>query len=103
MILKKCPYCGAGYGTYLSGDYSICPVCDNKGVKQMDNLYIRIGVYKGEQVYYSPTDNNVYLEKDNTHLATPTAEERKDLIEYGLIKVVNKIILEQDSKGLSTE
>jgi hypothetical protein len=58
----------------------------------MDNIYIRIGTYNGQDVYYSAFDNQVAIEKDHQYLVLPDAKERKDLIDFGLIKIVNKIL-----------
>ena len=60
----------------------------------MDELYIWIGNYQKQGVYFGVNSNNVMIEKDHTYLVQPTTEERKGLIDTGLIKIVNKILSE---------
>jgi hypothetical protein len=59
-----------------------------------DNQYIRVGIYKGEDVYYEPIKNKVYLEKDDDRLVEPNVVERKGLIDSGLITIINNMIVE---------
>jgi hypothetical protein len=59
-----------------------------------DTKYIPIAQYQGQQVYYDILHNQVYLEKDHTKLVTPTREERKGLIDEGIVKIINGIIAE---------
>ena len=61
----------------------------------MNDEYIELMKYKGQQVYYNIKKNQVYIEKDNHYLLRPTMEERRALIHDGLVKKVLDIIKER--------
>ncbi len=60
--------------------------------------YIPVAMYQGQQVYYDALKNKVYIEKDHSRLVTPTPEERKGLIDSGIVKIVNNIIMDVEIK-----
>ena len=43
------------------------------------NWYIPIGTYKDQQIYYDLMRNEVYLEKDYSHLVKLTAQEHAEI------------------------
>ena len=62
-----------------------------------DQLRI-IGQYKNQDVYLDIPNRQVSIEKDHKYLVTPNTEERKGLIDEGLIKIVNRILEEKERR-----
>ena len=56
--------------------------------------YIPVAMYQGQQVYYDIFSNRVYIEKDHSRLVEPSKDDRKGLIDSGIVKIVNGIIKE---------
>jgi hypothetical protein len=70
----------------------------------MTDNYIPVAMYQGQQVYYDIFNNKVYIEKDHSRLVSPSIEDKKGLIESGIVKIVNGIIAEINiPKGDLTE
>ena len=51
-----------------------------------------MALYKGEQVFFDPEARKVYIEREHTYLTVPTVDERKGLIDEGIVKLINKLI-----------
>lgn len=57
-----------------------------------DRGYIPLLIYQGQQVYYDMLGNQVLIERDSKYLSQPLQEERKPLIDAGLVKILNEIL-----------
>jgi len=53
--------------------------------------FILIGQYHQQSVYLSLEDCHVLIEKDYSHLVEPDVQERKGLIDLGLIRIVDEM------------
>jgi hypothetical protein len=56
--------------------------------------YVVISEYNGQQVYYDMLENKVYIEKDHSVLVEPSLDERKGLIDSGIVKLINDMLME---------
>jgi hypothetical protein len=56
--------------------------------------YIPLIMFKGQQVFYDKVNNEVVVERDHNYLTGPTEEERKPLIDEGLVTKLNQIFKE---------
>lgn len=53
-----------------------------------------VGKYLNQAVYFNTATFKTYIEREGQYLAEPDVDERKGLIDAGLVKIINNIIRE---------